>query len=237
MSENSMNDKNEEMNNNNSAEISKVESAPNNGRRKIIMGSLAVPPVIMSITGRSAWGAAQAACTESGQLSGNLSAIEAGVVCSGEGCNGIFWKNDLEVTGSTGVYHHFLGADGYNSVFMPPTIVIADSVTLIKVIKEDIIISEFISTYVSKCLSSSLVTLPLTTEDVCRQSIRELLKESLTALFNSASAVPFELSASKIAALTETAFRDAITSGGIEVIDAQKDDFKKNFNDGRFCPL
>ncbi|MCK5649480.1 MAG: hypothetical protein KAI22_11440 [Gammaproteobacteria bacterium] len=88
------------------------DSSADEKRRQILKGSLAVPPVVMSIMGKPAFGG-HPQCGLSGQLSGNLS--DADVVCGGEGCTPGYYKNHRA---DLGAWHQDLQPDLlYSNVF------------------------------------------------------------------------------------------------------------------------
>lgn len=63
---------------------------PDAVRRRLARAGL-IAPVIVTLAGRTAWAAN---CTESGQLSGNLS--NPGPACGGQGCSPGYWKTHTE---------------------------------------------------------------------------------------------------------------------------------------------
>ncbi len=77
------------------------------GRRRLLKGLVATTPVILSVTSRPVLAART--CSESGQLSGNLSDA---VTCQSEGCSPGYWKNH------TNRWHRNYPTDAtFNSVF------------------------------------------------------------------------------------------------------------------------
>jgi hypothetical protein len=70
---------------------------PDAARRRFATVGL-IAPVILTLSGRTAWATGGAGpggnCSESGLLSGNLS--NPGGTCGGEGCSPGYWKNHVE---------------------------------------------------------------------------------------------------------------------------------------------
>jgi len=167
-------------------------------------------------------------------MSGNLSEETANGPCTGGWCRGDLWRNGATLADWSN-YHHYLKGESYNTVFDFSS-VIKKAVTLEDVINKQINNDKFEDSYLVACKSKSPAG---TSKGHCRTSIKKLLKQSLTALFNSASAVPFEYSAAEITTQTESDFNDAVGGGsngtGITYINFRA----KAYTDlnSRTCPL
>ena len=88
---------------------------PDAVRRRIATAGL-IAPIIVTLSGRTAWaqgGGSQ--CTESGQLSGNLS--NPGPACGGQGCSPGYWKTHLERWHTnyppTATFHSVFGVNAF----------------------------------------------------------------------------------------------------------------------------
>jgi hypothetical protein len=144
--------------------ISTGMKSPDKRRRQFIKKAIVTAPVILTVTSRPVWARN---CTWSGQLSGNLS--DAGEPCGGEGCSADFWAGNLDKW-----HYDFCVTKLFNDVFEVrafkdnPT-----PATLLQVITGNA------NPWPANCNDKDLV--------------KELARQAVAALQNSATTVSFEL--------------------------------------------
>ena len=194
-------------------------SSADEKRRQILKGSLVVPPVVMSIMGKPAFGG-HPQCGLSGQLSGNLS--EPQLICGGEGCTPGYYKNHRA---DLGAWHPDLqpGLLYYDVFLVDPF----PGKTLGQVIgycgEENLVPDQD--------LNEDLVA-GCTPDSACRNLFIQLGFHSVAALQNAALAdVSYDLTVAEVLQQTAAAYE----SGNKTAIETVKTDLDIFNNQG--CPM
>jgi hypothetical protein len=188
---------------------------PDAVRRRFAIAGL-VAPVILTLSGRTAWatggggggggGGGNPNCSESGMLSGNLSDPAESRICGGEGCTPGYWKNH------TTRWHPnyppgmmFFDAFGVNAF---------PGASLLSVIHQSATPSN------GGCTSYG-----------CTNAIKNCGQQAVAALQNAATEVSYAYDT----ALVKAKFIGAYASGNKNTIEAVKNDFDAQNNMG--CPM
>jgi len=179
---------------------------PDAVRRRIATAGL-IAPVIVTLAGRTAWatggGGGGSHCTESGQLSGNLS--NPGPACGGQGCSPGYWKTHLErwhtAYPPTATFHSVFGVNAFPGA------------TLYQVIN-----------------GNPSVQLPAncTPTSTCQSVLKACGMHSVAALQNAATEVSFIFDT----LMVKTKFAAAYATGTKSAIEWQKNEFDTENNRG-----
>ena len=203
----------------------RADSSADDKRRQILKGSLAVPPVIMSVMGKSAWGGY--ACNLSGQMSGNLSQPQ--LICGGEACSPGFWKN------TPGAWHDAYPIDlVYSSVFNTAAFGSAALYEVIGLCGKPIITTSDIDIIQ---LDTSACTGDIDNIENCqKKTILAAIRlgfHSVAALQSAAGNVSYAKTVAEVIMETNAAF----AIGTKDAMEIQKDIFDKLIEDASDCPL
>lgn len=178
---------------------------PDAVRRRIAVAGL-IAPVIVTLSGRTAWatgGGGGSHCTESGQLSGNLS--NPGPACGGQGCSPGYWKTHTERWHPnyppTASFYSVFGVNAFPNASLYAVISYSASAQL-----------------PANC----------TPTDACRDVLKACGYHAVAALQNAATEVSFAFDTM----LVKTKFAAAYAMGTKSAIEWQKNEFDTENNRG-----
>lgn len=182
-------------------------------RRRLLKGIVASAPVVASVASRPVF-AANTYCSQSGQLSGNVSNIQnPETICQGEGCNVGFWRTNASVSPWSRSYppdRNFDATFGLVGVF--------GTATLVQVLNEE-------------------ATVELTNTGGCSDeaAVKAFAREAVAALLNAATNVAFDMNTGEVKETVQTVL---ITSGDCSIDGASIEVSTNSLNllNGQGCP-
>lgn len=188
-------------------------SAPDEGRRRFAKGLAVSAPVIMTLAGRPVWAARN--CSESGQLSGNLSDELAFGPCGGEGCSPGFWKNN-----GIGWHYDYPTGANFNAVFRVTAF--EAGATL-----EDVILGSAEPLVPAGCGFGN--------EQPWKNALRQLGFHAVAALQNAATSVSYDLTVAEVILSVRNSTTDAVSNCDKGYLETTKTSLETLNN--QICPL